>query len=89
MAVASDSTRLPGAGAFHSTLLRMRRRALEDWIERALSILDDLDGDPDLEGSPAYLDERIVACIDIDAEEDPAELSWQHDLRGGTNVRAA
>lgn len=59
------------AGKSWPTLARMRRRALEDWIERAIDLLDHLDGGPD------------------DEDDGSAELSWQHELRGGANVRAA
>ena len=41
-------------------IYRYRRRSLEQWIDRAIALLDQLDGDPDLED-----DER---------EDDPAEL---------------
>jgi hypothetical protein len=33
----------------HPTIVAFRRRLLEDWIERAIALLDELDGDADLE----------------------------------------
>jgi phage terminase large subunit-like protein len=49
MASHAYSTTASIAGAYRPTLLRTRRRALEDWIESAIALLDSLDPDPDLE----------------------------------------
>lgn len=51
MAIYASSTPAPtiGAPSFRAALSRSRRRALEDWIEHALALLDDLDGDSELE----------------------------------------
>ena len=47
-ATASNSTPAPRA-PFRDRLTRSRRAALEAWIEQAISVLDELDGDADRE----------------------------------------
>ncbi|QNQ63563.1 hypothetical protein IB024_15040 [Brucella sp. 6810] len=40
-------------------IYRLRRQMLEQWIEQAITLLDQLDGDPDLEDSDEdFTDER-------------------------------
>ncbi len=40
-------------------IYRLRRLILEQWIEQAIALLDQMDGDPDLEDSDDdYVDER-------------------------------
>ena len=49
----------------------LRRAYLEAWIERAIVLLDDIDGDPDLEdGADA---EPYLAGSHSDLEDDKAE----------------
>lgn len=46
------TTATPGArngGHAHNALLALRRQELERWIDRAIAILDSIDGEPDLE----------------------------------------
>nr|WP_312969570.1 hypothetical protein [Brucella intermedia] len=41
------------------TIRRLRRLMLEQWIEQAIALLDQMDGDPDLEESDEnFTDER-------------------------------
>lgn len=49
--MASHAYSIPASTSdgFRRTLLKMRRQALEDWIDRAIALLDSLDGDPDHE----------------------------------------
>ncbi|ABQ60998.1 hypothetical protein P053_01971 [Brucella abortus 01-4165] len=40
-------------------IYRLRRLMLEQWIEQAIALLDQIDGDPDLEdGDDDFTDER-------------------------------
>ncbi|UVK39934.1 hypothetical protein LHFGNBLO_001349 [Mesorhizobium sp. AR10] len=52
------------------------RRSIKDEIERLISLLDFVDGDPDLE--PWLAGGREVCCTD-DREEDDCDLEEQHD----------
>lgn len=66
----------PAERPWRAALARSRRAALEEWVERAIALLDALEDDPDLEpslGAP---------------ELDPGlGLPWQHGLRwdGGSS----
>ena len=51
---------------------RFRRLMLEKWIEDAIALLDNLDGDPDLEEEMEYEEEREIdhadyGIADVDA----------------------
>lgn len=58
----------------HPLIRAHRRQLLEEWIERAIAILDTLDGDTDLED---------------DAEHDEAEADAPGFIRGGNELAAA
>lgn len=48
----------------HPTIVAFRRRLLEDWIERAIALLDELDGDADLEtGADDERDESEMISV--------------------------
>lgn len=58
----------------HPIIRAYRRQQLEEWIERAIAILDTLDGDTDLED---------------DTEHDEAEDDAPDLMRGGNELMAA
>ncbi len=58
-------------------LYELRRSALEAWIERAITLLDELDGDENLEPELAGFDSR-----NMDDREGDDEREW--DLAGAT-----
>lgn len=72
MAYALDSTLTPSASPPTGNF----RDRLAEAIERLIAVLDALDGDCDLEGSPAVLEDGTVVCIDIDCEREP---DLEHD----------
>jgi hypothetical protein len=66
---------------------KSRRQRLEQAIERAITLLDEIDGDPDLEPSLAgyqpYLhrDGRIE-CLDLEDEHDGREYDFPRPPKG-------
>lgn len=56
-------------------IMQARRAWLEQWIDRAIALLDDIDGDPD--------DEPYLAGAMTDREWDDAELDRPGFIRGG------
>lgn len=55
-----------------AAITAFRRQMLEHWIEQAIALLDQMDGDPDLE--------------DDDREADDAERDMPGLIRGGAGL---
>ncbi|PYE98894.1 hypothetical protein C8J35_103495 [Rhizobium sp. PP-F2F-G38] len=51
-------------GNSHNALFALRRQELERWIDRAIAVLDDIDGEPDFED-----DEREPDTDEWDGDE--------------------
>lgn len=69
------------AQAPHSGSPRQMALLCRDLIEQAISILDEIDGDPDLEQGGGS--ERHLARAECDLKEDPAERGSDFSLATG------
>ena len=85
MASHAYSTPASTSNAFRPMLLNMRRRALEDWIEKAITLLDSLDPDPDVEPSFTSLWDQSNgqpsgAWDELEPDgDDEMSLGWQDE----------
>ncbi len=70
-------------------LEQFRRSALEAWIDRAIALLDEMDGDPDLEDNgddePSIGSLGLVGAngqeydLELDSSDDEPSLGWTLD----------
>lgn len=62
----------------HPTIVAFRRRLLEDWIERAIALLDELDGDADFEAGADLERDETETISDL-----PSRVRLQRWPEGG------
>ena len=70
----------------HVALFALRRRELERWIDRAIAVLDDIDGEPDIED-----DEREPDIDEWNGDEGREDGGGTHeayqDLHGACDAQ--